>query len=179
MRRIVSRLSLILIILLMHGRYVMNERINRLIMPTTSSKLRVIPRVDLPFTMTTSVASGLSMKLPITMTFPSMLDLLMPVRLAMAANQMSPQAVAGARPGVGAQMVGAASTTGASTGSRSFTYRNVSRVLMRKKTYQAIESLHPEWGKPCLLRAICEVAQTPYMAPSTGLFGQIVDMLLR
>jgi hypothetical protein len=55
---------------------------------------------------------------------------------------------------------------------------NETRVEGRARFYRIIEDAHPSFGKVCLLRSICEVAQVPLITPSAGLFGEIVDLLL-
>lgn len=50
-----------------------------------------------------------------------------------------------------------------------------SHVNARYNFYKTMERLI---GKSCLQRAICEVAQSPFIDPNSGLFGEILDLLL-
>ncbi|CAG2114831.1 unnamed protein product [Medioppia subpectinata] len=53
-----------------------------------------------------------------------------------------------------------------------------SRFQARSQLYKTIEISHSTLGRSCLQRAICEVSQTPLIAPNTGLIGQLIDMFL-
>ena len=55
---------------------------------------------------------------------------------------------------------------------------NSSRSETRVSLYRMIEEASPRLGKVCLLRSICEVGQVPAISPTTGLLGEIVDLLL-
>lgn len=57
-------------------------------------------------------------------------------------------------------------------------FANQTRADSRAKFYQSIEMSHSKFGKSCLLRAICEAAQTPLMDPNSGILGEIIDMFL-
>lgn len=52
------------------------------------------------------------------------------------------------------------------------------KVRSRVDFYRTFEKISPKLGKPCLLRAICEVAQIPLINPATGIVGEILDLLL-
>lgn len=52
------------------------------------------------------------------------------------------------------------------------------KVWSRKYLYQSIEKINPSFGKICLLRSICEVSHIPLISPTTGLVGEILDLIL-
>lgn len=52
------------------------------------------------------------------------------------------------------------------------------KARSRAQFYRTFEQMSPKFGKACLLRAICEVAQIPLINPSTGIVGEILDLLL-
>jgi len=52
------------------------------------------------------------------------------------------------------------------------------RVEARNLLYKSVELTHSTLGKSCLLRAVCEVSQTPLISPETGIVGEIIDMFL-
>ena len=55
---------------------------------------------------------------------------------------------------------------------------NESKLWSRKYLYKSIEKIHPSFGKICLLRSICEVSHIPLISPTTGLVGEIIDLVL-
>jgi len=57
-------------------------------------------------------------------------------------------------------------------------FLNETRAHGRARFYRVIEDAHPSLGKVCLLRSICEVGQVPLINPASGLFGEIIDLLL-
>ena len=128
------------------------ERVQRLILPTTASLLRIIPSVEMPMVSSNSIQSGFSFKLPIAIQFPSALDFVQSVRQTL--------------------------NTGNSGKLISAIDSNITRVNSRANLFKAIEKTHHRLGRVCLLRAICEVAEVPFMSASNGLIGQLVDMFL-
>lgn len=127
------------------------ERVHKLVLPTSASKLRIIPSVEMPMVASNSIQSGFSFRLPIAISFPSAMDFVQSVRQTV-------------NNGNALQM--------------NYLDSNATRVNSRANLFQAIEKTHSRFGRVCLLRAICEVAEVPLMSASHGLLGQLVDMLL-
>lgn len=139
--------------------------VNRLSWPSNNAELKIVPHVEVPMTMAPSVQSGMNMKLPITLKFPSFYDVMRPLRTAalnVANNE--PQAPD--------------SKPREETSMPIIDKANSSRINSRAMFYKSIESSHATYGKACLLRAICEVAEIPAISSGTGLVGEIVDLLL-
>jgi len=127
----------------------------RQILPTTSSALRIIPRVEMPMVSTNSIQSGFGFKMPISVTFPSAMDFVQSISQTINTRNVATDSVATLS-----------------------TNANTTRINSRMKLYKAIEKTHNGFGRVCLMRAICEVAEVPYISSSTGLIGEIFDMLL-
>jgi hypothetical protein len=127
----------------------------RQILPTTASALRIIPRVEMPMVSTNSIQSGFGLKMPISVTFPSAMDFVQSISQTINNRNVATDSAA-------------TITTNA----------NTTRINSRMKLYKAIEKTHNGFGRVCLMRAICEVAEVPYISSSTGLIGEIFDMLL-
>lgn len=128
------------------------ERVQRLVLPTTASLLRIIPSVEMPMVSSNSIQSGFSFKLPIAIQFPSTLDFVKSIRQTL-------------NNGNSFQIINDLDT-------------NRTRVNARANLFYAIEKTHKRLGRICLLRAICEVAEVPFMSASNGLIGQLIDMFL-
>lgn len=124
------------------------EKYQRLILPSSVSLLKIIPRVEVPTAASASIQSGLSLKMPISITLPSMMDVVKSMRQSTSQTEMNVLSA------------------------------NKTRVTSRSKFYKSIEKTHPSFGRICLMRAICEVAEVPFMSASTGLLGEIIDLLL-
>jgi hypothetical protein len=135
----------------------------RQVLPTTGSALRIIPRVEMPMVSTNSIQSGFGLKMPISVTFPSAMDFVQSMSQTM--SQTMGQTINNRNVATDSPVT---FTTNA----------NTTRVNSRMKLYKAIEKTHNGFGRVCLMRAICEVAEVPYISSSTGLIGEIFDMLL-
>lgn len=145
------------------------KKYHRFILPTTSSELTIVPRVEMPMTMSNTVQSGLNFRLPIAIRFPSMMDLVEPVRNVLDATNAAANALN--------RLLASSSPPSVVTNSLP-SLENTTRINSRISFYRSLETNFPEYGKICLLRAICEVAEIPVMAAPTGLIGEIVDLLL-
>ena len=130
------------------------ERMQRLILPTTASKLRIIPSVEMPMVSSNSIQSGFSFRLPIAIQFPSAQELAQAFRQTLNNDNSVQSSIFSALDA------------------------NKTRVQSRSNLFNAIEKSHNRLGRVCLLRAICEVSEVPFMSASHGLIGQLVDMLL-
>ncbi|XP_054160212.1 uncharacterized protein LOC128958390 [Oppia nitens] len=129
------------------------EKVQRLVLPSLASSLRIIPSVQMPIVTSNSIQSGFSFRLPIAIQFPSALDFAQSFR----------------------QTLYNGNTIDFMSSSLD---SNRTRVTSRANLYRAIEKTHSRLGRVCLLRAICEVAEVPFMSASHGLIGQLIDMLL-
>lgn len=134
----------------------------RLVQPYSGSKLTMAPGLTFPSVQMSTIESAFNMRMPITVQFPTAAEvaqtfILQVVGLPHASN-------AKADP-----------DTSSTTKSRAMH----ARVNSRASFYETIENVHPTLGKSCLLRAICEVAEVPFVASSTGFLGEIFDILLR
>jgi len=164
-----------------------SERSQRLILPTTASLLRIIPRVEMPTIASNSIQSGFSLKMPISIQFPSMVDMFQSVRNTMNGNNNN--GLNGNNNGLNGNNIG---LNGNNNGPQRFPSSanlphllsvesdntNKSRVNSRAQFYRTIEKSHNSFGRVCLMRAICEVAEVPLISSSTGLIGEIIDLLL-
>lgn len=148
---------LAVIYLLISSDAVQCERIQRLVLPTTASLLKIIPRVEMPTVSSNTIQSGFSFKMPIAIHFPSVMDVVQSIRQTL---------------NTGNAVVGSPAETVVVINS------NRTRANSRAKLYKAIEKTHNSFGRICLMRAICEVAEVPFMSASTGLLGEVFDMLL-
>ena len=151
------RIFFVCFLLSFHG-LTNNERVQRFILPTSSSIFTIVPRFDIPMMSSSSVNSGFSFKMPITIKFPSLMD------IAKSINQYENNI------GMG--------TTFDKPLITNLTVVNVTKSRSRVNFYKAIENANSRYGRVCLMRAICEVAEVPFIASSTGLLGEIIDLLL-
>ncbi|KAI1301539.1 hypothetical protein HDE_02975 [Halotydeus destructor] len=130
--------------------------------PSENAELKIEPNTKMPMTMAQSVQSGMNFKLPITLKFPSFYDVMRPIRVAAMAAAASDPVM----------------TMPSNTRDEKVTFANTTKATARTMFYKTIESSHPKFGKVCLLRAICEVAETPAINSGSGIIGELVDLLL-
>lgn len=136
------------------------QQFQRLFWPANNAEFKIIPHIEMPMTMAPSVQSGMNFKMPITLKFPTMRDLMGPSRAGESGD-----ASAGPKD---------ASTPR----EEDMAHKNLSRANSRAMFYRSVESGHPTLGKSCLLRAICEVAEVPVINSGSGLLGELIDLLL-
>lgn len=134
-------------VLLLFNEGVNCRRFHRLQLPSANSELQIVPRIEVPMSMAPTVQTGMNIRLPISLKFPTKEDSFSFYR----------------------------------QNSKHLTtdlFLNETRVEGRARFYRIIQDSHPSLGKECLMRSICEVAQVPLMNPATGLFGEVIDLLL-
>lgn len=136
-------------------------RVSRLILPTTNAELRIIPHVNFPSSLTNSVDSGVNFKLPITIKFPSMLDLFDPLK----------ELVKDVKSGK--------SKVFSNKDSRSLNIQKFSRNRSRALFYEYLSSFNSTLATDCVLKTICQVNKVALVTPSLGLIGEIIDTLFR
>lgn len=120
--------------------------------------MTIAPGLTFPSMQLSTIESTFNMRMPITVQFPT---------LAESAQSFIHQVFS--FPNIAGQ-----EATTATTKSRA----KHARVNSRAKFYETIENAHKTLGKSCLLRAICEVAEVPFVASNTGFLGEIFDILL-
>ncbi|KAJ6220907.1 hypothetical protein RDWZM_006719 [Blomia tropicalis] len=156
----------------------------RLIMPSSGSKLTVSPGLTFPSLQLNTIDSGFTMKMPITLQFPSMTDMTqsfimqianMPIYNSFPAIPRNHKQQSNLSD-TNEATTSTSTTTTSATITKSRTIH--ARINSRARFYETIEKAHKTLGKSCLLRTICEVAEVPFIASSTGFLGEIFDMLL-
>ena len=134
----------------------------RLQLPTSGSRLTVSPGLTFPSLQLNTIESAFTMKMPIKVQFPTAAEMASTFILNVAGMPINYNTMR------------SASEITNSSKSRALH----ARINSRAKLYETIEKSHKTLGKSCLLRAICEVAEVPFVASSTGFLGEIFDMLL-
>lgn len=141
-------------------------RVSRLILPASNAELRITPHIAFPSSLTNSVDSGIHLKLPITIKFPSMIDLLEPVKEILKQHDdddriKRSRLLRKDRKEFDAKVL------------------NVVRSKSRVSFYEFLSAYNSTLSLNCLLKTICQVGQVPLISPSLGLFGEIIDHLMR
>lgn len=144
------------------------DRFTRLVMPENPTELKIIPKVEMPMAMTTSVNSGMNMQFPITVRFPSIAEVTDPVRT-----------VANSPANIVDLMSKLLSTLTQTDKLLNTTTMVKARMNSKAGFFRTIEESTLRLGSSCLHRAICEVAEVPFMSPSMGLIGEVVDLLFK
>lgn len=139
-----------------------SQRYQRLLQPSTGSKLTMTPGVKTPNVQLNTIESFFTMKMPVSVRFPTVAESFSTFMVT-AMNRTLPVANKAEE-----------KLEESVPKSRSFS----SRVLSRLNFYETIEKSHRTFGKSCLLRAMCEVAEVPFLSSSTGLLGEMLDLLL-
>lgn len=140
----------------------------RLTMPSENAMLKIVPHMEVPMTMAPSVQSGMNFKMPITLRFPTMADIMRPTRTTVVgANVADQPGSAESKPRFDEELQ-----------LELIKHNNASRANSRALFYRSVERSHPALGKTCLLRAICEVAEVPSINTGSGIIGELIDLLL-
>lgn len=131
------------------------EKFQRLLQPARGTKMTMTPGLSMPSLQLNTIESGFSMKMPIAIKFPTITDVVQNLMLQVT-------------------------TLNSTNKSDNLTISRdmQARINSRARFYKNVESSHQTFGKSCLLRAICEVAEVPFISSSTGLIGEIIDLLL-
>lgn len=135
-------------------------RYQRLMQPSSGSKLTLTPGVTTPNLQLSTIESLFTMKMPISVKFPTMAQATQSFLATALNNTRRPSAD--------------------SDPSRNNHEHRLfqSRLNSRARFYDSIEKSHKLFGRSCLLRAICEVAEVPFISSSTGILGELFDLLL-
>lgn len=168
--------TVVLLLTVLTALTTVDGQFQRLAQPYSGSKMTLAPGLSFPSVQLSTIESAFNMRLPITMQFPT---------AAEAAQQFFVQVISmplhkGVAAGLQQTQQKSSSTTAEDEKTaKTRSAMRTARLNSRTNFYETLQTVHDSLGKSCLLRAICEVAEVPFVAANTGFIGEIIDILLR
>ena len=153
----------------------------RLVQPSHGTRMTIAPGLCLPNMQMSTVESAMEMRMPISVNFPTAGEvaaqflnqaLSLPTAVSGSSNREETSKDSGSNSSI--PLSSSSSSKSQSRESRAMK----SRIAARQDFYKTVEKAHPTFGKSCLLRAICEVSEVPFVSAHTGFIGEMFDILL-
>lgn len=155
-------------------------QIQRLVQPYSGSKVTLAPGLSFPSVQLSTIESAFNMRLPITVQFPTAAEAAQQFFVQVINSPLhKQQVVTGQQKSSGGDGGDKEKVDETEKSKQRSKAMRTARLASRTSFYESLETVHESLGKSCLLRAICEVAEVPFVAANTGFIGEMIDILLR
>ncbi|KAF7493380.1 hypothetical protein SSS_07967 [Sarcoptes scabiei] len=141
------------------------NKIQRLIRTVAGTRIMINPSILIPEIRGNHLDSKISIKIPITYSLPATMTDFIPYGRSIKKffNPFS---------------IDRSASDNSSSSIDSLSLIELINTNTKLELFKSIEKFSPKFGSICLKRAVCEVAQTPIIAPRTGFLGEIIDQIL-